>query len=95
MIKVRVRYFGLLRHITGKKEENAHLEGSTQVGRFLQILAEEYGEAFERYVFAGHNEVRRSLIFLLNDESLVGENILNRLLSNEDTFSILLPVEGG
>jgi len=95
MINVRVRYFGLLREITGKKEENAYLEGGIEIGDLLEKLTEKYGEKFKRHIFAGHNEVRESLVFLLNKKNLVGKNILNHLLSDEDTLSILLPVEGG
>ena len=95
MIKVRVRYFGLLREITGKKEENVYLEGNIEIGDLLEKLTEEHGKKFKRYIFAGHNEVRESLIFLLNKKNLVGKNILNHLLSDEDTLSILLPIAGG
>jgi len=95
MINVIVRYFGFLREITGKKEENAYLEGSIEIGDLLEKLMEKYGNKFKRYIFTGPNEVREDLIFLLNEKNLARTNMLNCQLSDKDTLSILLPIEGG
>jgi MoaD family protein len=93
-MKVKVRYFTLLREIAGRNEEGVELDAPSEVKCFLQKLARKYGKEFERFVFGENGELKRYLIFVLNGKALSESEVSAATLKDGDELSIM-PVAGG
>lgn len=97
-LQVSVRYFTVLRELTGKKEEALQLaEGKkVTVAAVLKKLADCYGKTFSDYVYdAGTGEVKGFLQFFINGQSSQATNGLETELQNGDALAIVPPVGGG
>ena len=97
-MQVSVRFFTVLREVTGKREETlAFPEKETvTVDAVLQNLSEHYGKAFTDYVYkAETGEVKRFLQFFVNGKSAATINGLQTELRNGDLLAIIPPVGGG
>ncbi|UCD72985.1 MAG: MoaD family protein [Candidatus Bathyarchaeota archaeon] len=93
-MKIKVRYFTVLREITQKREEDLIVEEKMKVREILNLLSERYGDEFSNYLF--EKEGLRSHIQILLD----GTNILmldgfDTELDAESTLAIVPPVGGG
>ncbi|MEM2848968.1 MAG: MoaD family protein [Candidatus Bathyarchaeia archaeon] len=69
-MKVKVRYFALLREFTGKREDLIELEENTSVGKLLEILSAKYGKKFREYLYGVGEFEGSSLNFLLNGRNI-------------------------
>ncbi len=95
---IKVRFFTVLREITGKKEETIEFSEGNKVtaALVLETLAEKYGKPFESYVFNEKtNEVKGFLQFLINGQSATALNGLETELHEGDVLAIVPPVGGG
>jgi MoaD family protein len=93
-----VRFFTILREITGKKEETLQFRKGEEVtvNRVLKRLSEKYGKAFDDYVYDhGTREVKGFLQFLVNGRSVSSSKGIETKLSNGDILAIVPPVSGG
>ncbi len=97
-MQVSVRFFTVLREVTGKKEEKLQFpEGiKVTVESVLKSLAESYGKRFANYVYAsGTGEVKGFLQFLINGKSAITFKGLETELEDGDVLAIIPPVGGG
>ena len=97
-MRISVRFFTILREITGKKEETLQFtkDEEVTVNRVLNRLSEKYGKAFDEYVY-DHNtrEVKGFLQFLVNGRSVSSSEGIETELSDGDILAIVPPVSGG
>jgi len=97
-LRISVRFFTILREITGKKEETLQFtkDEEVTVNRVLNRLSEKYGKAFDEYVY-DHNtrEVKGFLQFLVNGRSVSSSKGIETELSDGDILAIVPPVSGG
>lgn len=95
-MKVKVKYFAILREITNKREEELEVEEGTTVKDLLDILAEKYGGRFRNYVFDEKTgSVNSQLLFLVDGVNVASLNKLETKLTDGNSFVILPPVGGG
>ena len=97
-MRISVRFFTILREITGKKEETLEFPKGEEVtvNRVLKQLSEKYGKAFDDYVYDhGTREVKGFLQFLVNGRSVSSSKGIGTKLSNGDILAIVPPVSGG
>lgn len=97
-MQVSVRFFTILREITGKKEETLSFpeDGKTTVDSILKSLAERYGKRFREYVYDPKTgNVKGFLQFFINGKSTSTLNGLQTELQNGDLLAIIPPVGGG
>ena len=94
---ISVRFFTVLREITGKKEEIlVFKEEKTKINTILKRLSEEYGKRFIEYVYNQKLEgVRGNLQFLVNGQSAATLKGLETILVEGDVLAIVPPVGGG
>lgn len=97
-LQVSVRYFTVLREVTGKKEETLEfpIEQKVTIGLVLQALSSRYGKAFFEYVYDQKSgNVNGFLQLFINGQSTSGMKRLDNELLNGDVLAIVPPVGGG
>jgi molybdopterin synthase sulfur carrier subunit len=94
-MKVKIRYFALLRELTGKREELVELEEDASVGKLLETLSIKYGGRFRDYLYGVGEFEGLSLNFLLNGRNVSLDKGFETKLQDGDVLSILPPVAGG
>ncbi len=97
-MEISVRFFTILREVTGKKEETIKFKtGETvTVNAIIERLAKEYGKNFTDYAFDRRTgEVKGFLQFLINGRSASTIKGLETKLADGDILAIIPPVGGG
>jgi sulfur-carrier protein len=94
---VSVRFFTILREVTGKKEETLKFpKGEIAVATVLRALSERYGKDFTEYVYNSKTgEVKGFLQFFINGQSTQAEHGLETEMHDGDVLAIVPPVGGG
>jgi sulfur-carrier protein len=90
---MKVRYFALLRDVTGKKEEDWQQPEAT-VGNLMRALVVRYGRAFERWVIKD-GDLWDLVIVLVNGRDIRHMQRFDTKLAPDDTVVIFPPVGGG
>jgi sulfur-carrier protein len=97
-LRIQVRFFTVLREVTGKKEESLSFPDGEKitVHSVLKKLSETYGKPFNEYVYNTEaDEVKGFLQFLINGKSASTANGLETELKDGDVLAIVPPVGGG
>ena len=97
-MQIKVRFFTVLREITGSREQTVELPENEKmtVEQVLHILAEKHGSSFREYIYDKKTqEVRSFLQFFINGKSTSAFEGLKTELNNGDTLAIVPPVGGG
>jgi MoaD family protein len=96
-VQISIRYFTVLREITGKKEEKISFPEKQKitVALTLKVLSDKYGKPFTDYTFNSKDQIKNFLQLLINGTSITTKDTQEVTLQNEDTLIILPPVGGG
>lgn len=95
-MKVKVKFFAIVREVTGKREEIVDVDDQATVRVLLRKLVDEYGAKFRDYVFdPGSNEPKGHLQFLIDGHNIALMQGLDTPLKDDCSFAILPPVGGG
>jgi len=97
-VQVSVRFFTVLREITGEKEETLQLPEDEKItlNIVLKKLSQKYGKAFAEYVYDSETgEVKGFLQFFINGKSASTLKGVQTELRAGDTIAIVPPVGGG
>ena len=95
MPEIVVRYFGILREITGKNQEKISVNGSSTVFELISEMAKRNGNKFKDFVFDSHGKPRKSLAFAINGDSVTYKRLKSRKCHEISEFVILPPISGG
>ncbi|MEI2387660.1 ubiquitin-like small modifier protein 1 [Breoghania sp. JC706] len=90
---MKVRYFALLRDITGCKEEEWTRPADT-VGGLIHDLVARYGSSFERWVMKD-GKIWDLVMILVNGRDVRQMSGFETPLKPDDTIVIFPPVGGG
>lgn len=95
-MRVNVKFFALVRELTGKREEVVQLNDQATVRELLGKLVKEYGAEFQEYLFdPASKEPRPHLQFLVDGRNIALMRGLDTTLIDGCSFAILPPVGGG
>ena len=96
MINVTAKFFTTLREITGTREKTVEIEEETTVEEVLDKLREEYGKAFEEYVYEKDGkQLSSGLQFLVDGRNIFTISGQKTKLSKNSVLAIIPPIEGG
>jgi len=95
-MKVKVKFFALVRELTGKREETVDLDDDATVRVLLDKLSDEYGPKFQEYLFDPDSKKPRGYLqFLIDGRNIALMQGLDTALREGSSLAILPPVGGG
>jgi molybdopterin synthase sulfur carrier subunit len=93
-MKVKVKFFALLREAAGTKELEEELEENATVRSLLERLGGKLPKRFRELVFEGQ-DVSKNVIILVNRRGIRELEGLETKLKDGDEVALLPPVSGG
>jgi molybdopterin synthase sulfur carrier subunit len=93
-MRIRVRFFTILRELIGKREEEALVQDGASVKEVLDLLSERYGKEFSDYLFEG-KKLREHIQILLNGTNIMTLEGVETRLKDDCTLAVIPPMEGG
>jgi molybdopterin synthase sulfur carrier subunit len=93
-MKVKVKFFALLREAAGTKELEEELEENATVRSLLERLGSKLPKRFRELVFEGQ-DVSKNVIILVNRRGIRELEGLETKLKDGDEVALLPPVSGG
>ncbi len=93
-MRVKVRFFTVLRELIGKREEDVVVRDGASVREVLDLLSERYGKEFSDYLFE-EKRVREHIQILLNGANIMTLDGFETRLKDDSTLALLPPMEGG
>lgn len=92
--KVKVKFFGTLGNLVGKREAKLEFEEPITVIDLVYFLAMRYSD-FKNYVLEKDGNVRDFLSFLVNGKNITFLEGFKTNLKDGDIVAIITPVGGG
>ena len=94
-MEVEVRYYTVLREITGKRSEVVEVRENSTVSSLIQLLIRKYGEGFSSHIYDTSQGLRDNVSCMLNGVNINKRKGVETLLHDNDVLSFLPPVGGG
>lgn len=95
MARVKIRFFGMLREIAGKREETLQLEDSSSAIDLIRELSSKHGKRFSEVVFDKNGNLREGFAYAINGDTLNETRLASIECSDIQEFVILPPISGG
>jgi MoaD family protein len=92
-MNITINYLSQIKQLTGLDSEERVCAGGTGLCELLAEIACGYDEKLSRYLFEDSNELRKSLVVLINGNVIAKESPPQ--LSDGDEITLLNPVGGG
>lgn len=95
-MKTKVQYFGAIRVMTGRNEEEVEISSNAMIYDLLQRLSSIYGEAFKSEIFQedGQN-LRDDWIIAINGTLSEQTNIMGTRMKSGDIITLFPVFPGG
>ena len=91
--EVLVRYFNIIRGITGKSEEKIILNNEAVLSDLLFHLVDIYGQSFDKYIFNDKGELNPYIHIVRKGQlNMVS---LDQKINNNDEFYLFVALSGG
>ena len=92
---IRIRYFGSLREIIGKRSENVRISDSASVMDLIEKLGDKHGTKFRNFVYGSGGKIREGIAFAVNGDAIASSKLRDVPCKKVDEFVILPPISGG
>ncbi len=94
-MQVTVRYFTIVRNITGMREEKLDAKEGSTVEDVLKTLSTRYGKEFDRLIFSGRDHRGLRLLFFVDGRNIEGPEGFKTKLNAGSVLAIMPPIAGG
>ena len=94
-MKLTVRYFTILRSITGKREERIEVDEGSTIEDMLKTLGKKYGKDFEKLVQSGREQRGLKILFFVDGRNIEELNSLKTKINDGSVVALMPPVAGG
>ena len=94
-MKVKVKSFANIKEVLGSGEIELNLKEGSTIGDLLEELIQRYGEPFERQVIDKAKKTFVPFLLLVNGKTYRSLTDRDKLLSDGQTVTILIPFDGG
>jgi len=94
-MKLTVRYFTILRSITGKREERIDADEGSTIEDILRTLVKKYGKDFEKLVYSGREQRGLKILFFVDGRNIEEMESLKTRLNGGSVVALMPPVAGG
>jgi len=94
-MEITVRYFTLLRNITGRRDEEIAAKDDSTVEDILKSLSKKYGKEVADYVLSGRDRSGLRLLFFLDGKNVDTFDGLKTKLHAGSVLALMPPVAGG
>jgi MoaD family protein len=95
MAQVKVRFFGMIKEMVGKREENLEIDDSSNITDLIKLLSSKHGQRFTDFVFDKKGNLRDGFAFAVNGDSLSESKLSSTKCKSVQEFVILPPISGG
>lgn len=97
MVEARVRFFGPIRSLVGKREQVVILEDGATLRQLLEELGHSNPPEFQRHLVVQGGMVNSSLLLAVNGQGLDDSQTLDSPLPATTTVDVMLaiPIMGG
>ncbi len=92
-VSVTVKYFNLIRDLTGCSNETVTLHEGCTLGDLLLRLKETYGEQFTRYLYTDEGELQSYVRVVRSGR--FGQEDADSVLSDDDEVYLFVATSGG
>jgi len=90
MAQVKIRFFGMLKEMVGKREESLQIDDSSSVADLIKLLSSKHGQRFTDFVFDEKGNLRDGFAFAVNGDSLSVSKLSSIKCKDVQEFVILL-----
>ena len=92
---MQVKYFAVMREISGKRMETIEIKGSIRLVDLLRLLAARYGREMDSYVFDQCTGALRPILqYMVDGETHTASEAYSTMVKEESVVSIM-PTQGG
>jgi molybdopterin converting factor small subunit len=92
---VRVRYFGMLRQITQKREEKFIVPDNSSLQDLVREISSKHGEKLKDLIFDSKGKLRDGFAFAADGYSIEELKLARTKCRDVREFAILPPISGG
>jgi molybdopterin converting factor small subunit len=92
MSKVKVKYYGLVRNIVNREEEETYLSGGATVEELLHTLVQRYGDRFRSMILTPEWQLLDIAMIHINDRDISDIDGLNTKLPDDSELTITVTV---
>lgn len=92
---VKIRFFGMLREIAGKREETLEMEDSSSGMDLIRELSSKHGKRFSQVVFDKDGNLREGFAYAINGDTVNETTLASIKCNGVQEFVILPPISGG
>jgi MoaD family protein len=94
-MKVQVKYYAMIRDLTGKKLETLILPDDATVRDLLHLLIKKYGKKISNYIYDKEKKPRDYLSYVLDGVNIYSLEGFKTELRDGSIFHLLPPIGGG
>jgi MoaD family protein len=95
MSRVRVRYFGMLHEITGKRLEEVTVDDSANGRDLIEKLTKLHGRKLRNYLFEPNGKLKDGFAYAINGDSVQQNELAKFKCKDVSEFVVLPPISGG
>jgi molybdopterin converting factor small subunit len=95
MARILVRYYGILRELSKKKEDKIEISDEYNILDLIKRVSEKNGQKFRDLVFDDETKLRDGLAFAIDAVSVERSKLEKIKCRDASEFVILPPISGG